>query len=202
MAAIVTTESTIIIRLPAMPWSAAAEMPQRRDAVPVPAVRRPVRPSEHVREDHAREARDDDVEELRARSEPLRSRQRLEHGSPEKRAGSEERCVLERVDPVVGERRLVEVRQVPEVERHRPERQSDERVREHAEALDDPVLENRSEERAGQAGDDQDRRHLAEEDVLCHVDEEELLLPDASIGEKSANATTASPKAKDSAARR
>ena len=51
-------------------------------------------------------------------------------------------------------------------------------MREHAEVLDDPVLENGPEDRPRQAGDDQDRRHLADQDVLGHVDEEELLLPD------------------------
>ena len=51
-------------------------------------------------------------------------------------------------------------------------------MREHAEVLDHAVLENGPEDRAGQAGDDQDRRHLADQDVLGHVDEEELLLAD------------------------
>ena len=51
-------------------------------------------------------------------------------------------------------------------------------MREHAEVLDHAVLENGPEDRAGEAGDDQDRRHLADQDVLGHVDEEELLFAD------------------------
>ena len=140
------------------------------------AVDRLVGPREHVREHHAREAGGDDVEELRARAEPPRGGERLEHRGPEERARREERDVLERVHGVVPERSLVEVRQVPEVEVDRPQRPGHERVGEHAQPVNPLVGEERTKQRARQPGDDRQRRELSEQHVLRHVHEEELLL--------------------------
>ena len=50
--------------------------------------------------------------------------QRLEHGRPDQHAAGEEEHVLERVHDVVVQRRLVEERQVPDVEVDRPEREA------------------------------------------------------------------------------
>ena len=84
--------------------------------------------------------------------------------------------MLEGVDGVVPERGLVEVRQVPEVEVHRPQRPGHERVGEHAQPVNPLVGEQRTKQRARQPGDDGQRRELPEQHVLRHVHEEELLL--------------------------
>ena len=49
-------------------------------------------------------------------------------------------------------------------------------MREHAERVNPVVGEQRTEQRARQPGDDRQRRELAEQHVLRHVHEEELLL--------------------------
>ena len=77
---------------------------------------------------------------------------------------------------VVAERRLVEERQVPEIEVHGPQRPRDHGMREHAERVNPVVGEQRTEQRPRQPGDDRQRRELAEQHVLRHVHEEELLL--------------------------
>ena len=77
---------------------------------------------------------------------------------------------------LVPERRLVEERQVPEIEVHGPQRPRDHRMSEHAERVNPVVGEQRAEQRARQPGDDRQRRQLPEQNVLRHVHEEELLL--------------------------
>ena len=84
--------------------------------------------------------------------------------------------VLERVDGAVMERRLVHKRDVPEVEVQRPEGQRDERMGQEAEAPHAGQGQHRPEDRPGETRNEGERCEVAEEDVLDHVDEEELLL--------------------------
>ena len=84
--------------------------------------------------------------------------------------------MLERVDRRVVDRGVVEKRDVPDVEVDRPERQRDERMREHAQLLDRPQRQHGPEHRPGQTRDEAERRQIAQQDVLTHVDEEEVLL--------------------------
>ena len=124
------------------------------------------------------EADDGDVAELGAGAEPLRSGQRLQHRQPHHEPGGEERDVLERVHRAVPNGRLVEERQVPEVEIDRPERECDERVGEHPQTLDRPERQQRPQDRACRAGEQAERREIADQHVLEHVEAEELLLAD------------------------
>ena len=84
--------------------------------------------------------------------------------------------MLERVHDVVVQRRLVQERQVPDVEVERPQRQCNQRVPEHAQAPDHGQRQHRAQDRPRQARDHEQRREVADDDVLDHVDEEELLL--------------------------
>ena len=86
--------------------------------------------------------------------------------------------MLERVHGRVCDGRLVEHRQVPEVQVRRPERQRDGGVREHPQPLDRPQREQRPQDRAGEPGEEAERREVADQDVLQHVEAEELLLAD------------------------
>ena len=90
--------------------------------------------------------------------------------------------MLERVHGRVLDRRLVEEGHVPEVEVGGPDRQRHERVREHAQALDRAEREQRPQDRAVQPGEQRERREVAEDDVLEHVEAEELLLADRRHG--------------------
>ena len=67
---------------------------------------------------------------------------------------------------------------MPEREVRRPDRERDERVREHAEPHDAREREQRAEQRPGQPGEQAERREVAEQEVLDHVEREELLLAD------------------------
>ena len=86
------------------------------------------------------------------------------------------REVLERVHGGVVQRGVVEERDVPDVEIDCPQRQRDERVRQDAEPLDGTQREHRPQDRAGEPGDEAERREIAEDHVLQHVHEEEVLL--------------------------
>ena len=118
----------------------------------------------------------DDVADLPAGTEPLGRRQRLEHRRPHQAAAAEHQEVLERVNAAVMQRRLVEDRQVPEVEVDRPDRERHERVGEEAEPVDRLQREHGPEHGPRQPGDEAERRQVAEDHVLAHVDEEEVLL--------------------------
>ncbi len=124
------------------------------------------------------EADADDVRQLRSRAEPLRRGERLEDGEPEHDPGTEERDVLERVEGARLEGAFVEEREVPQDEVRRPDREGDQRIREHAESHHAGKREHRSEERSGQAGEEAQRSEVADEEVLRHVEREELLLSD------------------------
>ena len=76
----------------------------------------------------------------------------------------------------VMERSVVEERDMPEVEVGRPHRQRDERVREHTQALDELELQHRTQDRPRQPDHEAQRREVAQDDVLEHVHEEEMLL--------------------------
>ena len=86
--------------------------------------------------------------------------------------------MLERVHRAVPNGRLVEKRQVPDVEIDRPERECDERVGEHPQSLDRPERQQRPQDGAGRAGEQAERREIADQHVLEHVEAEELLLAD------------------------
>ena len=74
--------------------------------------------------------------------------------------------------------RLVHRRDVPEDEVRGPDRERDERVREHAQAHDARKREHGAEERPGEPREQAERREVADEQVLRHVEREELLLAD------------------------
>ncbi len=82
--------------------------------------------------------------------------------------------MLERVHGVMAQGRLVEEGQVPDVEVHGPQGKGDERVREHAQAAHGPHGEQRPQDGTGEAGDDAERREVAEQQVLDHVKGERL----------------------------
>ena len=90
--------------------------------------------------------------------------------------------VLERVDGRVPNGRLVEERQVPEIEIRRPDRQRHDRIREHAQTLDGPEREQRPQHRPREPGEQEERCEVADQDVLEHVEAEELLLADRGDG--------------------
>ena len=110
--------------------------------------------------------------------EPLGRREGLEHGEPEHDAGAEEGDVLDRMERARLDGAFVEHREVPEHEIRRPDGKRDERVREHAEAHDARQGEDGAEDRAGEAGEEAQRREVAEDEVLGHVEREQLLLSD------------------------
>src|SRR5207247_4065431 len=97
-------------------------------------------------------------------------------GRPHQRPGGEDRDVLERVDRLVAERGLPQDRQMPDEEVERPERERDEWVREESERPHRAQREDRTQQRAGEAGDDAERREIADQQVLRHVERERLLL--------------------------
>ena len=144
----------------------------------VHVVERRAAPDEDVPDDGRDQPDADDVRELRAGSEPLGRGQRLEDGEPEDDPGAEERDVLDRVQRARLDRPLVEHREVPEHEVRRPDRERDERVREDAQAHHAGQREDRAEHRAGEPGEQAQRREIAEQQVLRHVEREELLLSD------------------------
>ena len=78
------------------------------------------------------------------------------------------------------DRGLVDRGDVPEREVRGPERERHERVRENAQPHDSGECQDRAEQRAGQAGKQAERREVAEQEVLGHVEREELLLADCS----------------------
>ena len=67
---------------------------------------------------------------------------------------------------------------MPEHEVRRPDRERDERVREDAQAHHARQREDRAEHRPGEPGEKAQRREIAEQQVLRHVEREELLLCD------------------------
>ena len=74
------------------------------------------------------------------------------------------------------QRRVIEVRDVPDVEVERPERQRDERMGQDAQPLDHLEAKHRAKDLAGQPEHEAERREVAEDHVLRHVEEEEMLL--------------------------
>jgi hypothetical protein len=84
--------------------------------------------------------------------------------------------VLERVHGAVLHRRLVERRDVPEREVRCPDGKRHERVREDAQPHHAGEREHRPEQRAGEAGEQAERGQVADEQVLDHVEREELPL--------------------------
>ena len=96
----------------------------------VVGIERRTRPHQHVREHGADQAHGDDVDDLGAVAEPGRLRQRAESATARCR-GRRTRMtgVLDRVqERRVEGRRLIERRDVPDVEDRRPERERDDRV--------------------------------------------------------------------------
>ena len=83
--------------------------------------------------------------------------------------------MLERVDAGVAERRLVERRHVPHVQVDRPQWEGDRGMGERAQAVEEADFEDRREQWTGQAEHDQQRRDVAEQQVLDHVHLQQLL---------------------------
>ena len=129
----------------------------------------------HVREHRPDEPHDDDVAEPSAVAEPLRLRERAEQAHPHRDAEAEERRVLERVDGVVAQRRLIQRGQMPDVEVDRPARDRDHRVREYAQPSDRLDPQQRREQWSREPEDDQQRREIADQQVLDHVGHEQLV---------------------------
>ena len=63
---------------------------------------------------------------------------------------------------------------MPDVEVAGPQDEGDDRVEEEAKAVDDRQAQHRRENRPGQAECDQQRADVADHQVLCHVDREEV----------------------------
>jgi hypothetical protein len=129
----------------------------------------------HVAEHGADQAHRDDVHELRAVGEPLRLGQRPEQGHPDSDAEPEEGRMLRRVEQVVAERGLVERRDVPDVEVHRPAGDRQHGMCEHSQPADRAHAQQRRQQRAGAAEDDQQRRHVPDHQVFEHVHEQQLV---------------------------
>ena len=66
--------------------------------------------------------------------------------------------MLERVHAVMPDSRLVQEREMPDVEVHRPERQGDERIGEEAQAIE--VRERRPQDRPRQPCEERERREV------------------------------------------
>ena len=124
----VISEPSIIITTPARFWSCTARDAPLRQRLLVPGVEGRARPDEDVAEHGLDQPHEHDVAELPAGAEPGRLRQRLDDRRPHQRAAGEEEDVLQRVHRRVVQRRLVEERDVPDVEVDRPDRQRDVRV--------------------------------------------------------------------------
>ena len=90
--------------------------------------------------------------------------------------------MLEGVDGAVVDRGLVEPRNVPDVEVDRPERQRDQWVREDQVAKTHAALKRQ--QRTGEAEHECERREVAEDDVLEHVNPEQLLLARHLVGDR------------------
>ena len=93
-------------------------------------------------------------------------------------------------------RRLVEDRDVPDVEVDRPERQRDQRMGEVAQPVEPADREQRLQQRPGQAEHDQERPQVAHQQVLDHVGEEAARRRCRPSGETNATAIRARPDAK------
>ena len=85
---------------------------------------------------------------------------------------------------------------MPEDEVRRPDREGDERVREDAKAHDPGEREDRAEERAGEAGQDAERSEISEQQVLCHVEREQLGLADLGDRRRDGERRSPMPRAK------
>ena len=83
--------------------------------------------------------------------------------------------MLERVNRRRSIGGVIQRRDVPEEEVERPQRQGDGGVGEDAEAVEDGDREDRLQQRAGQAEHQQQGRDVAEQQVLDHVDDHQLL---------------------------
>ena len=81
--------------------------------------------------------------------------------------------MFERVHRVVAHGCVVEVREMPHVQVHRPQRQRDQRIGEEAQVVEES--ERRPQDRPGQAREKCKWREISQQDVLQHVKAEELL---------------------------
>jgi phosphoribosylformylglycinamidine cyclo-ligase len=82
------------------------------------------------------------------------------------------------MDRAVMERRLIEERDVPGVEIDGPDGERDVRVGQDSQPVDRPERKDRAEHRPRQPDDEAERRQVAEQNVLDHVDHEEVAFPD------------------------
>jgi hypothetical protein len=146
---------------------------------------------ERHRQEHPREPDAADVRDL-----PQASRNAavggLEHRDPDQQRRGHEELVLERVQERVAKRRVVEHREVPEVEAEDPDRPSHQRLRDGSEhaangprASQRPHHGERQQERVHRpprAQDQQRRRQVAQQQVLRHVCGQQVRLPEVVEG--------------------
>jgi hypothetical protein len=83
--------------------------------------------------------------------------------------------VLERVHRLGVNGRLVEDRNVPQVEVRGPQREGDERVGERAQPAKPSLGEQRLQQRAGEPEHDQQRGEVPDQQVLAHVGDDQLV---------------------------
>jgi hypothetical protein len=83
--------------------------------------------------------------------------------------------VLDQVQESAAVGRVVESRDVPEVEVEDPEREGDKRMGEDPQPVEDRDREDRLQQRPGQAEDQQQGRDVAQHQVLDHVGDHQLL---------------------------
>ena len=83
--------------------------------------------------------------------------------------------MLHRVHAGVAQRGLVEHGQVPPVEVDQPQRECDQWMGEGAQAVEQADPEHGDEQRAGEPQHDQQCRDVAEQEVLDHVHEQQVL---------------------------
>jgi hypothetical protein len=121
------------------------------------------------------EPHDEHVAEPRQVPEPRGLGERPEQGHPHRHAGAHERRVLERMQRLARQRPLVQGGNVPDVEVGEPQRQRDQWVEQVAQPPQPAQREQRLEQRAGEAEHDQERRQVAEHEVLRHVRDQQLL---------------------------
>jgi len=83
--------------------------------------------------------------------------------------------VLERVQQIMADRRLIEQREPPDIHVERPDRQRDDRLRQRTQPARRPQPQQRRERRTREPDDDEKRRDVADQQVLCHVRDQDAV---------------------------
>ena len=153
----------------------------------LPVVRVQQRPGavDRQRRERVHRPRHEHVQQADGVGHPPRSRIEADHRPPEQQAGAQVEDVLERVHHLVLERGLVQGREVRADDRRGEQSPGHEGMREH---LDRPRVQNRQQDpapeprlaapqgqRHGGAQQEGRRHHRGQQDVLDHVDPQEVL---------------------------